>query len=68
VPYWTGRGGITPPGGNNGFPAQFACGTGAASGTNDLATATANCGAAGVWFPDLRKNQTTISAGVLVRF
>jgi Putative beta-barrel porin-2, OmpL-like. bbp2 len=32
VPYWTGHGGITPPGGNNGAPTQYACASGAASG------------------------------------
>src|SRR6202023_3425065 len=32
VPYWSGHGGITPPGGNNGFPNQYACGNGAPSG------------------------------------
>jgi hypothetical protein len=32
TPYWTGHGGITPPGGNNGSPAQYACASGAASG------------------------------------
>ena len=69
VPYWSGRGGITPPGGNNGAPAQFACSNGAASGTNDLTTALANCGGPGsVWFPDLRRGQAAISAGVLVKF
>ena len=68
IPYWSGRQGITPPGGNNGFPAQFACNTGAASGTNDLATAIANCGAAGVWFPDLRTHQAVVSVGILVKF
>ena len=69
VPYWSGRGGITPPGGNNGAPGQFACLTGAPSGTNDLTTAIANCGGPGtVWFPDLRHGQAVISAGVLVKF
>jgi len=69
VPYWSGRGGITPPGGNNGYPGQFACSSGAASGTNDLATAYTNCGGPGsVWFPDLRRGQATISAGVMVKF
>jgi hypothetical protein len=29
TPYWTGRGGITPPGGNNGAPNQYACASGA---------------------------------------
>ena len=69
VPYWSGRGGITPPGGNNGSPGQYACSSGAASGTNDLATAYTNCGGPGsVWFPDLRRGQATISAGVMVKF
>jgi hypothetical protein len=69
VPYWSGRQGITPPGGNNGFPAQFACSNGAPSGTNDLATALSNCGGPGsVWFPDLRTNQTTVGVGILVKF
>src|SRR3954452_24832572 len=47
VPYWSGRGGITPPGGNNGAPSQFVCSNGAPSGTNDLATAFVNCGGPG---------------------
>jgi hypothetical protein len=68
VPYWSGRGGITPPGGNTGSPGQYVCGAGGSAGTNDLATAQANCGDAGVWFPDLRKGQATLSIGVMVRF
>jgi len=69
VPYWTGRGGITPPGGNNGAPGQYACSSGAASGATDLATAISNCGGAGnVWFPDLRRGQMTLSVGVMVKF
>jgi len=69
VPYFSGRGGITPPGGNNGVPTQFVCSTGAPSGTNDLPTAYANCGGPGsVWFPDLRKGQAVVSVGVLVKF
>jgi hypothetical protein len=69
VPYWSGRGGITPPGGNNGSPAQYVCSSGAPSGTNDLPTATANCGGPGsVWFPDLRHGQATVSVGVMVKF
>ncbi len=69
VPYWSGRGGITPPGGNNGSPGQFACMSGAPSGTNDLPTAMAACGGPGsVWFPDLRHGQASLSAGVMVKF
>jgi hypothetical protein len=69
VPYWTGRGGITPPGGNTGSPSQYVCAAGGSAGTSNLATAYANCGGAGsVWFPDLRRGQATISAGVMVKF
>ena len=32
VPYFTGRGGITPPGGNNNFPQYYACNDGSSSG------------------------------------
>lgn len=69
VPYFAGRGGVTPPGGNNGFPQYFTCASGATSGTNDLTTAYANCGGAGsVWFPDLRRSETKVSVGVMVKF
>jgi hypothetical protein len=69
VPYWSGRGGITPPGGNTGSPSQYACAGGGSAGTSDLATAYTNCGGAGsVWFPDLRRGQATVSAGVMVKF
>jgi hypothetical protein len=69
IPYWTGRGGITPPGGNNGVPTQFACLNGAASGATDLPTATTNClSQGGVWFPDMRHGQATLGAGVMVKF
>ena len=69
VPYWSGRGGITPPGGNTGSPSQYVCAAGGSAGTNDLATAYKNCGGANsVWFPDLRRGQATLSAGVMVKF
>jgi hypothetical protein len=69
VPYWTGRGGSTPPGGNTGAPGQYACAAGGSAGTSDLATAYANCGGPGsVWFPDLRRGQATFSVGVMVKF
>jgi hypothetical protein len=32
VPYWTGRGGITPPGGNNGNAADYQCAAGGDAG------------------------------------
>ncbi len=69
VPYFTGREGITPPGGNTGSPSQYVCAGGGSAGTNDLATAYVNCGGPGsVWFPDLRRSQFTVSAGVMVKF
>jgi hypothetical protein len=70
VPYWTGRGGITPPGGNNGSPANYACATGATAGTNVLADAEAGCGGGiqSVWFPDLRTGQIAATAAILVKF
>jgi hypothetical protein len=70
VPYFSGRHGITPPGGNNGAPGQFVCSSGAASGTNDLTAAQAACGGgpSSVWFPDLRRSQAVVSAGVMVKF
>ncbi|MEA2258146.1 MAG: hypothetical protein QOJ51_971 [Acidobacteriaceae bacterium] len=70
VPYWTGRGGITPPGGNNGSPASYTCATGASAGTNILANAEAACGGGieSVWFPDLRTGQIAATAAILVKF
>jgi hypothetical protein len=80
VPYWSGRGGITPPGGNNGVPSQYACASGAASGFGygNLASAESACLALGngnsatpstaVWWPDLRTNQTNTTLAIKVRF
>jgi len=69
IPYWSGRDGITPPGGNNGSPADYVCSTGASSGQTTLGAAYTACGGAGsVWFPDLRHSQFTVGAGVMVKF
>jgi hypothetical protein len=73
IPYFAGRGGVTPPGfplgGTNGQPGQFACMSGAASGASDLPTATTNCASSGgVWFPDLRRSEAKASIGVMVKF
>jgi hypothetical protein len=59
VPYWSGPGGITPPGGNNGSPAS--CVGGGADPT------TGNC-SVGDWFPDLTTREVILGAGVLVKF
>jgi hypothetical protein len=76
VPYWTGRGGITPPGSNgvpytnNGSPQFFACNDGNTSGATTLSAAQTACGAQGstVWFPDLRRDQSSINLDILVKF
>ena len=69
VPYWSGRGGITPPGGNNGSPADFVCSSGASSGQTILGAAEAACGGgrSSVWFPDLRKGQALLSFSIMVK-
>ena len=43
---------------------------GASSGTANLAAAEAACGggAGSVWFPDLRRSETKVSVGVMVKF
>ena len=69
IPYFAGRGGVTPPGGNNGAPQYFTCNSGATSGTATLAAAQAICGGAtNVWFPDLRRSEAKLSLGVMVKF
>jgi hypothetical protein len=70
VPYFTGRGGITPPGGNTGSPSQYVCAGGGSAGTNILTAAEAACGGglSSVWFPDLRRSEAKLSFGVMVKF
>jgi TolA-binding protein len=70
VPYFAGRGGVTPPGGNNGDPQYYTCSTGATSGTGNLAAAESACGGglSSVWFPDLRRSEFKTSVGVMVKF
>ena len=94
VPYWSGHGGVTPPGGNNGNPADYQCAAGGDSGYGYVYTnsntgigvpgqplAIANCQALNLsngfvtpgdqralWWPDLRKDQTTTLGSIMVRF
>jgi hypothetical protein len=65
-PYFTGRGGITPPGGNNGSPAQYVCMDNAPAGTALTSTSCANDG--GVWYPDLRKDEPSLRMAIMVKF
>ena len=76
VPYWTGRGGITPPGAggvpytNNGYPQYYACNDGNSSMALALSAAQTACGLQGssVWFPDLRRDQSMIDIDIMVKF
>jgi Putative beta-barrel porin-2, OmpL-like. bbp2 len=72
VPYWTGRGGITPPGGNTGSPTDYVCNNGVSSGQELLGPATTFCTSApqnsSVWFPDLRRDESFIDISILVKF
>ena len=69
TPYWTGHGGITPPGGNNGSPAQYACASGAASGqtygTAGLIAAESFCQANGLANGNIGTPGTTAALGAI---
>ena len=59
VPYFSGPGGVTPPGGNNGSPTQFVCLSG---------ITTCNGSPANTWLPDLRKTENRLNLAILVKF
>ena len=78
VPYWSGRGGITPPGGNTsalsvfggaGGPGGLVNGTAFVPGPTLSATPGFTCvaGAAG-WCPDLRKDEASARFAIMVKF
>jgi hypothetical protein len=78
VPYWSGRGGITPPGGNTaplsvfggaGGPGGLVNGTSFVPGPTLSATPGFTCvaGAAG-WCPDLRKDEASARFAIMVKF
>src|SRR5271157_2705203 len=79
VPYWTGRGGITPPGGNTGgqgvFGGENSGGGALVPGTTFVpgpflsATPGYTCvaGATG-WCPDLRKDEASFRMAIMVMF
>jgi len=63
VPYFTGRGGITPPGGNNGSPTEYVC------MDNTPSPASTGCGSdGGLWTPDLRRDEPSIRMAIMVKF
>jgi TolA-binding protein len=69
MPYWSGRSGITPPGGNNGFPADYVCASGASSGQTNIGLAEAACGGGpnSLWYPDLREGQALLLLSIMVK-
>jgi hypothetical protein len=76
VPYWSGAGGVTPPGSggvpstNNGYPQFFACNNGNSSMQETESLAVTACGTQGstVWFPDLRRDEQFIDMAIMVKF
>ncbi|MFZ0761190.1 MAG: outer membrane beta-barrel protein [Candidatus Sulfotelmatobacter sp.] len=81
VPYWSGHGGVTPPGSggvpytNNGYPQFFACNNGNSSMQETLSGAenpaiAGSCASQSstVWFPDLRRDEQLIDIDVMVKF
>ncbi len=59
VPYWSGPGGVTPPGGNNGAPGSLVCLNGV-TGCSGSPTDT--------WYPDLRHTEDRATMAILVKF
>jgi hypothetical protein len=82
VPYWSGRGGITPPGGNTGSPGSYVCTNGTTSAVSsfspsgngyaaDAAAVQASCAGTAfptAWQPDLRHSQIVATFAIMTRF
>ena len=59
VPYFSGSGGVTPPGGNQGAPGSSVCLSG---------FTTCDGSSSNTWFPDLRKTENRGTIAILVKF
>jgi len=59
VPYFSGRGGVTPPGGNTGTPSSFVCLPGFSSCDGSLSN---------TWYPDLARTESRLNFALLVKF
>jgi hypothetical protein len=82
VPYWSGRQGITPPGGNTGSPGSYVCTNGVTSAISsfapsgngyaaDAAGVAASCAGTAfptAWQPDLRHSQIVATFAIMTRF
>jgi hypothetical protein len=59
VPYFSGPGGVTPPGGNTGAPGSLVC-------LNSFTTCDGS--PSNTWLPDLRKTENRATMAILVKF
>jgi Putative beta-barrel porin-2, OmpL-like. bbp2 len=59
VPYFTGPGGVTPPGGDNGNPGAFVCLAGYTYCNGSLTN---------TWYPDLVRDENRLDLALLVQF
>jgi hypothetical protein len=59
VPYFSGSGGVTPPGGNTGKPSSLVCLGG---------FTTCDGSVSNTWYPDLRKTENRLNMAILVKF
>jgi len=59
VPYFSGSGGVTPPGGNQGTAGSLVC-------LSDFSAC--NGSPTNTWFPDLRKTENRATIAILVKF
>jgi hypothetical protein len=59
VPYFSGSGGVTPPGGNQGAAGSLVCLSGIVICNGSPAT---------TWLPDLRKSENRLNMAILVKF
>jgi hypothetical protein len=59
VPYFSGPGGVTPPGGNTATPGGLVCLSG---------FTTCDGSPSNTWFPDLRKTENRATMAILVKF
>jgi hypothetical protein len=59
VPYFSGSGGVTPPGGNTGTAGSLVCLSG---------FTTCDGSVSNTWFPDLRKTENRLNMAILVKF
>jgi hypothetical protein len=65
TPYWAGRGGVTPPGGNNGSPADYQCANGGDAGAGYVYTNSSGNVVAGLPYAEFNCMNNGLSGGVI---